>query len=213
MMIRVQFRALLLALAIPGSAWAAPGDPPPRARDVGRETGDLSRHLQKEGVTVFLFITGASVMEQKFLADQEAALPKDARLGLRVIRLRGLEDDAARRHEITATPTALVLDRFGRTLGRSSQPDEIGKLVGRGLRMGRIAWVDEEDPRGPEVYGRPAEMLQRGIPGIVKAMSPRQDVLRWFMELSRIHFSDGFLDRRNHELIATYVSTLNKCRF
>jgi hypothetical protein len=33
-------------------------------------------------------------------------------------------------------------------------------------------------------------------------------------KLSRqAHFSDGYLDRRTKEMIATYVSAINKCKY
>lgn len=174
---------------------------------------ELTEHLRKEGTTLFLFLNDTSTMEQKFLADLEKRFPEKAPLGIRVVRLQDLQAEAARQHEVTATPTAVVLDRFGRPLARTSDPDDILKAVGKGLRMARIRWIDEEDPKAPEVYGRPAEALKRGVPGIVKTMSLRPDVMQMFMQMSRIHFSDGFLDRKTHELIAAYVSALNECRF
>jgi hypothetical protein len=33
------------------------------------------------------------------------------------------------------------------------------------------------------------------------------------MDLSRVHFSDGALSRAQHEMIASYVSALNKCHY
>jgi hypothetical protein len=152
-------------------------------------------------------------MEEGFLKQLEGALPGDEKVALRVIRLRSLEDPAAKQHEITATPTALVLDRFGRPLARTSDAEEIGQAVQKGLRQGRIAWVDEEDPKAPQIYGRPAEMIRRGVPGIVKTQSLRPDAMKMFMEMSQIHFTKGFLDRRSHELIAAYVSAINKCKY
>ncbi len=79
--------------------------------------------------------------------------------------------------------------------------------------MTRIKWVDEDDPKAPEVYGAPPEVLKRGLPGIVKTMSLRPDAFKMFNMMSTIHFSDGFLKRREHEMIAAYVSALNKCKF
>lgn len=206
--------ALAVALGPAASARAQAGADPPRTQVVstGKKLA-LSDHLRKEGTTVFLFINETSTMEQTFLQDLEKKLPPKGPLGLRVVKLKNLEAEAAKQHEITATPTAIVLDRFGRPLARTSSTDEILTAVARGLRKGRIHWIDEEDPKAAEVYGRPAEQLKRGLPGIVKTMSLRPDVMQMFMLVSRIHFSDGFLDRRTHELIASYVSALNECRF
>ena len=100
-----------------------------------------------------------------------------------------------------------------REIGRSSQPDEIRAAVRKGQLMGRIKWVDEDDPKAPEVYGAPAQALKRGIPGIIKTMSQRPEAVQMMNIISRVHFSDGFLRRREHEMIAAYVSALNKCRF
>lgn len=206
---------LALAAALLGSAaQAQEKEEPPRTQVVS--TGKklvLADHLRKEGTTVFLFINETSTMEQTFVQDLEKKLPAKAPLGVRLIRLKNLEAEAAKQHEITATPTAIVVDRFGRPLARTSSADEIVTAVARGLRKGRIHWIDEEDPKAPEVYGRPPDALKRGVPGIVKTMSLRSDVMQMFMAMSRIHFSDGFLDRRTHELVASYVSALNECRF
>lgn len=174
---------------------------------------ELKQFLRSEGTTVFVFLNDTSRMEQQFLEDLQKRLPAQRPLGLRIVRLKNLDAPAAKQHEITATPTVLVLDRFGHTLSRTSDPDEISSAVGKGLRMGRIKWIDEEDPKAPEVYGAPAEVLKRGIPGIVKTMSLRPEAMQMFMQMSRIHFSNGFLDRKTHEMIAAYVSALNKCRF
>lgn len=52
------------------------------------------------------------------------------------------------------------------------------------------------------------------IPAILKCFSQRPDFLRDVMSFSyRLHFSDGHLSRRVKEMIATYVSALNECRY
>lgn len=84
--------------------------------------------------------------------------------------------------------------------------------------MARIRWVEESDATGPigEAYdawfranpGRPA------IPGILKCLSLRPDLFTAIDDLShKVHFSDGHLDRRQKEMIATYVSALNQCPY
>ena len=173
----------------------------------------LEQALTPESTTVLLFIQDSSAMENDFLAQLERELPTSTRLALRVVRLKRLKARAARDFQITATPTAIVYSRFGEELGRSSQPNQIRAAVRKGLLMARIHWIDEDDPAAPEFYGRPAEALKQGIPGIVKTFSLRRDVFQVFMGMSQIHFSDGFLKRREHELIAAYTSALNKCKF
>jgi uncharacterized peroxidase-related enzyme len=52
------------------------------------------------------------------------------------------------------------------------------------------------------------------VPEIYKAMSLRPDLMERVADLTdRAHFTDGSLDRRTKELIATYVSSLNSCRY
>jgi len=44
-------------------------------------------------------------------------------------------------------------------------------------------------------------------------MSLRPDFLSAIDAASRMHFSDGALTRAQHEMIASYVSALNHCRY
>ena len=84
--------------------------------------------------------------------------------------------------------------------------------------MSRIAWIEDEDANGDlaEIYtqwkqdhpGRPR------MPGIMKCFSQRPDFLRDVIGFSyRVHFSNGHLDRRTKEMIATFVSGLNQCPY
>jgi Carboxymuconolactone decarboxylase family len=52
------------------------------------------------------------------------------------------------------------------------------------------------------------------VPGIIKCFGARPDFLRQVVEFSnKIHFSEGHLSRRHKELIASYVSFLNRCPY
>jgi len=82
--------------------------------------------------------------------------------------------------------------------------------------MPRIPWVEEHEATGKlaEIYDRarqefPGEM----VPDIVKTMSLRPDFLRGIMRAAHLHFSDGALSRAQHEMIASYVSALNRCHY
>jgi hypothetical protein len=174
---------------------------------------EIKKILKEEGTTVVLFLQDTSVMEQQFLTELEKQLPNSEKVVLEVVRLKDTTAPAAQQYTITATPTAVVYDRFGHELARTSQPEEIRAAVRKGQQMGRIKWIDEDDPKAPETYGAPAEALKRGIPGIVKTMSLRPDAFKMFNIMSEMHFSDGFLKRREHEMIGAYVSSLNKCKF
>jgi hypothetical protein len=177
------------------------------------ERFEIKPVLKAEGTTVVLFIQETSTIEQQFLADLKTQLPKDDKVLLDVVRLKALTAPAAQQYKITATPTSIVYDRFGKELARTSQPEEIRAAVRKGQLMARIHWIDEDDPKAPEVYGAPPEALKQGLPGIVKTMGLRPDAYKMFNIMSQIHFSDGFLKRREHEMIAAYVSSLNKCKF
>ena len=81
-----------------------------------------------------------------------------------------------------------------------------------------IKWTNEQQATGDlsQIYH---EWFSRNpgrkeIPDILKCFSQRPDFLRDVIAFSsRVHFSDGHLDRRTKEQIATYVSALNRCRY
>ncbi|MBM80076.1 MAG: hypothetical protein CMJ78_05715 [Planctomycetaceae bacterium] len=84
--------------------------------------------------------------------------------------------------------------------------------------MPRIAWIEDNDASGPiaDVYDiwKQANPGRDGIPEILKCFSARPDFLKQVMEFSyNIHFSDGHLTRRIKEMIATFVSALNRCEY
>ena len=52
------------------------------------------------------------------------------------------------------------------------------------------------------------------VPGIIKCFGARPDFLKQVVEFSNtIHFSEGHLPRRLKEMIASYVSYLNRCPY
>jgi hypothetical protein len=52
------------------------------------------------------------------------------------------------------------------------------------------------------------------VPGILKCFGARPDFLHQVIEFSNtIHFSEGHLTRRHKEMIASYVSYLNRCPY
>lgn len=84
--------------------------------------------------------------------------------------------------------------------------------------MARIRWVEEREATGDAASayadwmaanpGRPA------IPGILKCMSLRPELFRGVVQVSNdIQFSEGHLTRRLKEMIATFVSGLNRCPY
>jgi hypothetical protein len=52
------------------------------------------------------------------------------------------------------------------------------------------------------------------VPGIIKCFGSRPDFLRRIIEMGNtIQFSEGHLSRRYKEMIASYVSYLNRCPY
>ncbi len=52
------------------------------------------------------------------------------------------------------------------------------------------------------------------VPGIIKCFGARPDFLRQVVDFSNtVHFSEGHLQRRHKEMIASYVSYLNRCPY
>lgn len=84
--------------------------------------------------------------------------------------------------------------------------------------MTHIEWINEDDAEGPlaELYGEyfKANPERNEIPGILKCFSQRPDFLKRVIQFSsELHFSDGHLNRRTKEMIATLVSALNQCPY
>lgn len=84
--------------------------------------------------------------------------------------------------------------------------------------MARIAWVEDDDAEGDlaDIYSawKQANPGRPHFPEILKCMSARPEMLQGVMSLSdSIHFSDGHLTYRTKEMIATYVSAINECRY
>ena len=80
-----------------------------------------------------------------------------------------------------------------------------------------IPWIDEETATGEAaaVYDHYRQLRQRTfVPDIMKCFSHRPDLFRQVLEFSDgVHFSPGHLDVRTKEMIATYVSVLNRCPY
>jgi hypothetical protein len=84
--------------------------------------------------------------------------------------------------------------------------------------MARIRWVEERDATGDAAAAYAAWMAANPgrpeIPAILKCLSLRPDFFKAIDNLStQIHFSEGHLTRRLKEMIATYVSALNRCPY
>lgn len=55
---------------------------------------------------------------------------------------------------------------------------------------------------------------RKEVPGIMKCFGARPDFLKQVVDFSHtVHFSEGHLIRRHKEMIASYVSFLNRCPY
>lgn len=82
--------------------------------------------------------------------------------------------------------------------------------------MARIKMVEESEARGPlaDMYATSkAHSAAKVVPEILRTMSLRPDFLKAIDKASHLHFTDGALSRAEHEMIASYVSALNRCRY
>lgn len=84
--------------------------------------------------------------------------------------------------------------------------------------MARIRWVEEREATGDAATAYKEWMAANPgrpkVPDILKCFSLRPDFFRDVVAFSdRVHFSEGHLSRRLKEMIATYVSALNRCPY
>jgi hypothetical protein len=83
--------------------------------------------------------------------------------------------------------------------------------------VARIRWVEEKHVTGDAatVYDEYMRSRERDyVPDILKCFSLRPDFLQQVIRFSEtVHFSDGHLNRRTKEMIATFVSGLNRCPY
>ena len=82
--------------------------------------------------------------------------------------------------------------------------------------MARIKMVEESAATGllAGIYATSKARSVAGVvPEILRTMSLRPDFLAAIDAASEMHFTDGALTRAQHEMIASYVSALNRCRY
>jgi hypothetical protein len=81
----------------------------------------------------------------------------------------------------------------------------------------RIAWLEDGDASGvlAEIFADYRSTHPTGqVPPIMRTMSLRPDFLAAIRQaVNTLHFRDGALTRAQHEMIASYVSALNRCRY
>jgi hypothetical protein len=98
--------------------------------------------------------------------------------------------------------------------GNSLAERKVGVFVPEGTKI-RI--TEDHEATGEVAaaydYWRAGSGRQK-VPGIIKCFGARPDFLRQVVEFSnKVHFSEGHLSRRQKEMIASYVSYLNRCPY
>ena len=95
-----------------------------------------------------------------------------------------------------------------------SMPDYIQDVSKLGLK---IKLIQDAEATGDtaKVYDEwRGKSGRTQMPGILKCFGHRPDFLRQVMQFSdTVHFSEGHLSRRCKEMIASYVSYLNRCPY
>jgi hypothetical protein len=82
--------------------------------------------------------------------------------------------------------------------------------------MARIRWIEDNEAQGPtaDAFASVRSHSMAGnVPDILRTMSQRPEFMLAIDEASRTHFSDGYLTRAQHEMIASWVSALNRCHY
>jgi len=81
----------------------------------------------------------------------------------------------------------------------------------------KIRIIEDEEATGDTAAAYDSWRAGSGrqqVPGIIKCFGARPDFLRQVVEFSNtLHFSEGHLSRRYKEMLATYVSSLNRCPY
>ena len=80
--------------------------------------------------------------------------------------------------------------------------------------MPRIAWIEDAAARGElaDLYGEVKAISPTGqVDDVIRCLSLRPDFLAPIVQATRLHFTDGALTQAQHEMIASYVSALNRC--
>jgi hypothetical protein len=173
----------------------------------------LAKQLEPEKPTLLLFVKGNSTLEKQFLANMQKMVAGRP-VALRVVSLTKGDEPITKQFNIKETPTVVVFDRRGRETGRSSEASEIQKLAIKASRVARIDWMDEGPAFEEFKKNMPGLRSPNQLPEIMRTMSLEPDIMMAVQSVAgKMHFSDGALPRRQKEMIAAYVSALNKCKY
>jgi uncharacterized peroxidase-related enzyme len=82
--------------------------------------------------------------------------------------------------------------------------------------MPTIAWIEDAAARGElaDLYEKVKAISPTGqVDDVIRCLSLRPDFLAPIVQATRLHFTDGALTQAQQEMIASYVSALNRCDF
>jgi hypothetical protein len=97
---------------------------------------------------------------------------------------------------------------------RARLPNYIEAVSQQGLKIKLIQDADATGGTAAAYDEWRAKSGRTQMPGILKCFGQRPDFLRQVMQFSdTVHFSEGHLSRRYKEMIASYVSYLNRCPY
>jgi hypothetical protein len=123
-----------------------PADNPAVPFDVATGANSaLIKQLAPAVPTVFVFIKGSSTLERQFL--EQICKLAGRKVGVGAVRLKTGGEPIAARYQVSETPTAILFDRRGRFVARSSDAEQIRASIAKALGVMRIDWPGEEDPR------------------------------------------------------------------
>ena len=173
----------------------------------------MEKALIPERPNLVVFFQETSTADKDLVQQLSEKAVKSKKVALRLVKLKNLEQPAAREHTVTETPTLMVFDRFGTQLARTSKMEEIDAAMVKALKLARIKWVSESDPEAESTY-RTMGGGKQPVAEIMKTMSLQP---QWMELIARLagtaHFSNTNLPRKTKEMIATYVSAINHCKF
>jgi hypothetical protein len=91
-------------------------------------------------------------------------------------------------------------------------------VAGQAPAPPKIRIIEDAEAAGDTLaaydYWRAGSGGRAQVPGIIKCFGARPDFLQQVVDFSNtIHFSEGHLQRRHKEMIASYVSYLNRCPY
>ena len=173
----------------------------------------LDKSLVPERPNLVVFYQETSSADRDLVKQLSDKAASAKRVALRLVKLKNLDQPAAKENSVSETPTLIVYDRFGTRLVRTSKIEEMDSSLVKAIGMARIKWVSESDPEAETVY-RMAGGGKQPVAPIMKTMSLQPQWMELIGRLAGVaHFSDTKLPRRTKELIATYVSAINHCKF